>query len=107
MISKFIRVINVFSYGHNDPILKILQRYNFFLKYANKWTIFLKFYEKGGISLQKGRFLKTYVKRSFEQSEIRIIIEFLASYPQSYNIEKTNNKIRHSFLRLTFTYILF
>lgn len=33
--------------------------------------------------------------------------EFLASYPQSCNIEKTNNKIRHSFLRLTFTYILF
>ena len=61
MVSKFIRVINVFSYGHNDPILKIAQRYCFFLKYANKWTVFLKSYEKGGNSLQKGGFLKTII----------------------------------------------
>ena len=58
MISKFIRVINMFSYGHNDPILKIPQRYYFFLIYANKWTIFLKFYEKDGISLQKRGFFE-------------------------------------------------
>ena len=58
MISKFIRVINVFSYGHKDPILKIPQRYNFFLIYTNKWTIFLKFYEKDGISLPKRGFFE-------------------------------------------------